>query len=230
MYDLIKFFLTNYPVPSFFVYSLVVISLILALWHFARHTKIAQDIFNLYSFVQNREIKQFDIKINSGKFSNYELKVFEYKRKILEYQKDLKTTESHLPTLIFLNGYENSRIAVSMYDNASKFLIFNDVKNRIELKKPISEEHAKRKEHFGGWVFFINGIAAYVIMMIPITLFDKEITKNNAIPIAFFLFALMLLQVYLWAKFLRYTSKRSNALSLLEMKRVNVKYEEHIEK
>lgn len=230
MFDLIKFFLEHYPVPSFFIYSIVVICLILALWHYARHTKIAQDIFNLYSFVQNREIKQYDIKISSGKFSSYELKVFEYKRKILEYQKDLKTMESHLPTLIFLNGYENSKIAVSMYDNASKFLMFNDEKNKLELKKPITQEHAKRKERIGGIFFFINGIAAYCIMMIPIVFFEESINKNNVIPIVFFLFGLMIFQVYLGAKFFKYKSKRSNALSILEMKRVNIKYEEHIEK
>lgn len=230
MFDIIKYFLENYPVPSIFVYSIVVICLILALWHYARHTKIAQDLFNLYSFVQNREIKQLDQKIETGKYSSYEVKVFEYKRKILSYQKDFKTTETHLPTLIFLNGFENSKVAISNFENASKFLIFNDEKNKFELIKPISEEKAKGKERTGGIVFFLNGIVAYLIMMAPLVFFEESIDSNNVIPIVIFLFCLMLFWVYLGAKFFRYKAKRSNALSLLKMKRVNVKYEEHIEK
>ena len=160
MYEIIKYFIEQYPVPSFIGYSVVVIGLILVLWHYARHTRIAQDISNIYSIFQNREIRILDNKIESKIYLDYEVKVFEYKRKILIYQKDLKTRETHLPTLIYLTGYENSKIAVSYYENAYKLLVFNDKKNRFELKEPINEGFAKSKELVGGLVFFINGIAS----------------------------------------------------------------------
>lgn len=230
MHELIKYFIERYPVPSFIGYSVVVIGLILALWHYARHTKIAQDISTIYSFFQDREIKLLDNKIDSKKYLNYEVKVFEYKRKILMYQKDLKTRETHLPTLIYLTGYENSKIAVSNYENSLKLLKFNDEENKFELKNEISEEFSKNKEQLGVIVFFVNGIAAYGIMMIPIIFYEDYINKNNVIPIVFFLFFIMMLQVYLGAKFLKYMSRFSNALNLLKMERINIKYYENIEK
>ncbi|RSN87037.1 hypothetical protein [Acinetobacter nosocomialis] len=230
MHELIKYFIERYPVPSFIGYSVVVIGLILVLWHYARHTKIAQDISTIYSFFQEREIKLLDNKIDSKKYLNYEVKVFEYKRKILMYQKDLKTRETHLPTLIYLTGYENSKIAVSNYENSLKLLKFNDEENKFELKNKISEELSKNKERLGVIVFFVNGIAAYGIMMIPIVFYEDYINKNNVFPLVFFLFLIMIFQVYLGAKFLKYMSRFSNALNLLKMERVNIKYYENIEK
>ncbi|HFE9906545.1 TPA: hypothetical protein ACGA4X_001521 [Acinetobacter baumannii] len=230
MYEIIKYFVEHYPLPTFIGYSVVVIGLILALWHYARHTKIAQDISTIYSIFQNREIKILDNKIDSKKYLNYEVKVFEYKRKILMYQKDLKTRETHLPTLIYLTGYENSKIAVSNYENSVKLLKFNDKENKFELKNKISEEFSKNKERLGVIVFFANGIAAYGIMMIPIVFYEDYINKNNVFPLVFFLFLIMILQVYLGAKFLKYMSRFSNALNLLKMERVNIKYYENIEK
>lgn len=230
MYELIKYFIEHYPVPSFIGYSVVVIGLILVLWHYARHTRIAQDILNIYSIFQNREIKILDNKIESEKYLDYEVEIFEYKRKILMYQKDLKTRETHLPTLIYLSGYENSKIAVSHYENSRKILKFNDKKNRFELKTRINDELSKSRERIGVIVFFINGIAAYIIMMIPIVFFEDYINKNNVIPIVFFLFLFMIFQVYLGAKFLKYMSRFSNSLVLLEMERINVKYYENIDK
>ncbi|MEN8367697.1 hypothetical protein [Acinetobacter bereziniae] len=230
MIELIKYLLENYPVPIKIVYSVMMIGVVLVLWHYARHTKIAQDIFNLFSFVQNHAIKKLDLKIDSEKYSDYEISIFKYKRKVLSYQKDLKTTETHLPTLIFLDGYENSKLAVNNFENASKFLIFNDEKNKFELKENFSEKYAKGHERTGGIVFFINGMIAYFIMMAPILFFEKSINSNNVIPIVIILFCLMMFWVYMGAKFFKYKSKRSNALSLLNMKRVNVKYEENIAK
>ncbi|WP_151684791.1 hypothetical protein [Acinetobacter seifertii] len=85
-------------------------------------------------------------------------------------------------------------------------------------------------EHYPIPSFLVYGLAAYFITMFLIVYFEASINKNNVIPIVFFLFALMIFQVYLGAKFFKYQSKRSNALGILKMKRVNIKYEEHIEK
>ncbi|MFW1893913.1 hypothetical protein, partial [Acinetobacter geminorum] len=63
----------------------------------------------------------------------------------------------------------------------------------------------------------------YGIMMIPIIFYEEYINKNNVIPIVFFLLFIMILQVYLGAKFLKYMYRFSNALNLLKMERVNIK-------
>ena len=67
-------------------------------------------------------------------------------------------------------------------------------------------------------------------MMMPIVFIEVYINKNNVIPIVFLLFLFMIFQVYLGAKFLKYMSRFSNSLVLLEMERINIKYYENIEK
>mgnify|MGYP003592798609 CR=1 FL=1 len=230
MLEIIKILKDSSIIPSFIATGIMTLILSFFLYHYARKIQIAQDLFHLFSIVKNRKIKQLDRKISSiDVYSDYEIKIFKYRRKILIYQKDLITKETHLPTLIYLNSLENSPIAVSYYKNARKLVQFNDVNNRLELVSVFDQDYAKKHEGIGVWVFLINGVLAYFIFITPLYLL-KEYVVSNTIPLATFLFFFMIFQIYVGAKFLQYKSKPSNALALLNMTKININYEEHINK
>lgn len=220
MIDLLIKIIETGSVPSFIIY----IIFFLAIYFFAKKVRIIQDVFSLYDSTRNRKIKELDQKIESDIYSEYEKDVFRYKRKVLSYQKSLKTPETHLPSLVHINSYENSKFIVDKLKSCGNLVEFDESLGQFKLKQPIDEVRAEKRSKIGEVVFMINGIAAYFTMFVPIHFFEKEINATNVIPIALFLFFAMILQVFLGGVFMRYMRKQKDAILLTKIKPIDLEY------
>lgn len=220
MIDLLIKIIETGSVPSFIIY----IIFFLALYFFAKKVRIIQDAFSLYDSTRNRKIKELDQKIESDIYSEFEKDVFRYKRKVLSYQKSLKTHETHLPSLVHVNSYENSQFVIDKLKRCDKLVEFDESLGRFKLKQPIDEVRAEKRSKIGEVVFMINGIAAYFTIFVPIHFFDKYINETNVIPIAVFLFFTMIFQVFLGGVFMRYMRKQKDAILLTKIKPIDLEY------
>ncbi|WEI17689.1 hypothetical protein PY247_14925 [Acinetobacter proteolyticus] len=117
----------------------------MAIYFFAKKVRIIQDVFSLYDSTRNRKIKELDQKIESDIYSEYEKDVFRYKRKVLSYQKSLKTPETHLPSLVHVNSYENSKFIVDKLKSCGNLVEFDESLGQFKLKQPIDEVRAEKE-------------------------------------------------------------------------------------
>lgn len=229
MIEILKYLLENYPIPSFIGSSIVIIALILGIFQFAKKTEIAKALFSIYELIIDKEIKSLEKKINSNDYSESEKIIFYYRKKVLKYQRDLKTNETHLPLLIYLSSFENVQYAIKAFHNSREFLKFNDEKFTLEISNELNESTAKARAKLGERVFGFNGILAYFIAMCPIWFFPEYISKTSVIPIFLVLIILIFGQIYLGSLFMRYMAKHKNALELPKMNRINPNFEKDLE-
>lgn len=223
--------LLSKPEYTFWGLFLLIPIAIVVFWGKVKEAGMFKDIGSLVSRDRRNKITQLKARIEQGSYLKREKELFEYELKVYEYQELLKTRESHLPTLIFLNGFENSRSAMDAYHNCKGFLKFNDFENRLELKKAINPKLAKSFAHVGAVIFFSMSLGAYALMMFFLYLYDQfGVAKNYVGLWAFFNFLLMLLIIFCAMKIMKFFMKRQQALNMLTLTRVNIKYSDNIEK
>lgn len=229
MIEILKYLLENYPIPSFIGSSIVVIALILGIFQFAKKTEIAKALFSIYELIIDKEIKSLNKKIDSNDYLDSEKKIFQYRKKVLKYQRDLKTNETHLPLLAYLNSFENVQYAIKAFHNGRKFLKFNDETFALEPNSELNESKANIRAKRGEYVFSFNGVLAYFIAMCPFWFFPEYISKTSVIPIFLVLIILIFGQIYLGWLFMRYMAQHKNALELPKMNRINPNFEKDLE-
>lgn len=229
MIEILKFLLQNYPIPSFIGSSIVVIALFLWIFQFAKKTEIAKDLFSIYELIIDKEIKKLEKKIDSNDYLESEKKIFQYRKKVLKYQRDLKTNETHLLLLIYLSGFENDKVAIKVFHNSREFLKFNDETFTLIPSSELNESTAKARAKLGERVFGFNGILSYFIAMIPFWFFPESIAKTSLIPFFIVLIIYIFGQIYLGWLFMRFMAKHKNALELPKMNRINPNYEKDLE-
>lgn len=82
MNDLIKLLIENKIFPSLIISLIVAILLILSIYHYAKKIQVAQDISNLFSLFQSRNIKKLDKKVSDNNYSEYEKKISAIKKRL----------------------------------------------------------------------------------------------------------------------------------------------------
>lgn len=219
------------PEYTFWGLFLLIPIAIVVFWGKVKEAGMFKDVSSLISRDRKIKIAQLKARIEQGAYLKREKELFEYELKVYEYQELLKTRENHLPTLIYLNGFEDSRYAMDAYHNSKDFLKFNDSENKLELKKPISDKLAKFLAKVGGFLFISISLGAYALMMFFLYLYDEfGVAKNYVGLWAFFNFLLMLLIIFCGMKLLKFFMKRQQALYMLTLTRINIQYSDNIEK
>lgn len=219
------------PEYTFWGLFLLIPIAIVVFWGKVKEAGMFKDVSSLISRYRKNKIAQLKARIEQDTYLKREKELFEYELKVYEYQELLKTRENHLPTLIYLNGFEDSRYAVDAYHNSKDFLKFNDSENKLELKENISDKLAKFLARVGGFLFILISLGAYTLMMFFLYLYDEfGVAKNYVGLWAFFNFLLMLLIIFCGMKLLKFFMKRRQALYLLTLSRINIQYSENIEK
>ncbi|WP_159516363.1 hypothetical protein [Acinetobacter sp. 18QD2AZ41W] len=219
------------PDYTFFGIFILTPVVIVVLWGKVKETGMLKDVSSLISRDRKNKINQLKARIEQNSYLQREKEFFEYELKVYEYQELLKTRENHLPTLIYLNGFEDSRYAIDAYNNSKDFLKFNDSENKLELKKPISPKLAKALAKTGGFIFIFISLSAYALMMFFLYLYNELGIQKDYVGIwAFFNFLLMLLIIFCGMKVLKFFMKRQQALYMLSLTRINVQYSDNIEK
>ncbi len=229
MIEILKLLWINYPIPGFIGSSIVIIALFLWIFQLAKKTEIAKALFSVYELIIDKEIKNLNKKIDSNDYLESEKKVFHYRKKVLRYQRDLKTNETHLLLLIYLSKFENVQYAMKAFHNSREFLNFDDETFTLTPSSELNEPSAKVRAKWGERIFSFNSILAYLIAMIPFWFFPESITKTSFIPFFVVLIIFTFGQIYLGWLFMRYMSKHKNAFELPKMKRINLNYENDIE-
>lgn len=223
--------LISNPEYTFWGLVLLIPFAIAFLWGKVKEVGVLKDVSSLIGRERKIKIALLKMRIDQGSYLPREIEYFKYEFKVYEYQELLKTTESHLPTLIYLNGFENVRFAVDHYNNSKKFLKFNDSNNRLELKDYISPKFARLLSRIGGVIFISIGLSAYILMMYFLYLHEELGVGKNYIGLwAFCNFMLMIIMIVVGMKIMKFLMKRQQALDMLTLERINTKYGDNIEK
>lgn len=201
------------------------------LWGKVKEVGIFKDVAALKNKTKTSRVEQLTARKTNDIYLQREKELFEYESKVIEYQTFLKTNESHLPTLIYLNGYQDTKYAIDIYNNSKKFLKFLDTENKFELVKPIDESRANFLATLGAFIFFSMSIGAYFLMIFFLYLYEVYgVAKNNLGLWVLFNFILMLMIIFLAMKIMRFFMKRKQALNLLQLKRIDLSYKDYIDK
>lgn len=223
--------LISNPEYTFWGLALLIPFAIAFLWGKVKEVGMLKDVSSLIARDKKNKIIQLKARIDQGTYLPREKELFEYELKVYEYQELLKTNESHLPTLIYLNGFENAQFAVDAYQNSQKFLKFNDFENKFELKKSINPRFASGLRKTGGFIFIVISLSAYILMMYFLYLHEELGVGKNYIGLwAFCNFMLMIIMIVVGMKIMKFLMKRQQALDMFTLTRINTKYGDNIEK
>ncbi|MDM1784248.1 hypothetical protein [Acinetobacter bereziniae] len=230
LFELLEKLISN-PKYTFLGIAILAPFAIAFLWGKVKEVGMFKDVASLKNRSKTSRVEQLNLRRDNQIYLAREKELFNYEIKVIEYQNFLKTNESHLPTLIYLNGYENTTFAIYIFNNCRDLIKFNDEKNKFELKERISDVEAKIISHIGAGIFFLMSLGAYFLMIYFLYLHEVYgVAKDYVVVWGIFNFVLMLIIIFLASRIMRFFNKRKHALLLLNLDRINVKYGENIDK
>ncbi|MCG8283981.1 hypothetical protein MID07_04985 [Acinetobacter seifertii] len=220
MFQIIELILQSNNLPEKFTIITAIIGFTVVTLSYIKQQELFKDGLSLYSKYINRKINRIKAYISAGNLSPEQLIRFQHRIEILTLQGLLKLKIYNLDFLNFFNGYEDAIRARMLYLNAYDFVQFNEETKAIELKKPIDEDCAEQLSKIGEFLFFLNGVIAYIIFVIPVVFFPQYLSPNNVFWILAIIFPVMLTQIYLGSKLMKYMKRRKYALELIKLKRI----------
>lgn len=222
MIEIAEKFIIN-PENTFWGLAIFIPTVFILLYEKYKSSGIFRDVSTIPVKAKKNKLIELKECINNPIYTPKEKELFEYEIKVLEYQILLKTDISDLPTLIHLNGFENSKGAVTYYNNCKFFLMYHPVDKKFYLNEPISYSWLIRT--FGIILFVSMTICAYFLMIYFLYLYEVlGINRGYIFIWVFANFVLMSFIIYIGWKIMWFYSKRQQAIELLTMKRKNTYY------
>lgn len=198
------------------------------IYNYVFKSGIVQHIFTAFNFRSwkiDKDITKFNEIISNDSINQITKDKFKYRLNVLSLQQYLKTKETDLDKLQYLNSFIDPKKAVKKYNRCKKKLIFIPHQQILALNANCSIRMTKEQaEIINNWsprAYFLFTLPAMTYMLYIYHRDYSHIPNIEYITTFPFLLIIYTIWVFLIAFILRYYLERANAIELLNMDRID---------
>ncbi|MFW2079665.1 hypothetical protein ACNPQK_01595 [Acinetobacter guillouiae] len=200
----------------------------LFIYNYVFKSGIVQHLFTAFNFRSwkiDKDITKFNEIISNDSINQTTKDKFKYRLNVLSLQQYLRTKETDLDRLQYLNSFIDTKKAITKYNRCKKKLIFIPHQQRLALHANYSIRMTKKQAKIiNSWtpgLYFLLTLPAMTYMLY-IHYRDYSHVPNLEY-IAMFPLSLIIYTIWVFfiAFILRYYLERANAIELLNMDRID---------